>query len=78
MVEEDGGGVVEEDGEGYPNALPTVTVAARKPVTLMMMIMRRSWTVQKGMRTRLSHGEGRGGGLVEGGIIVGEAMREED
>jgi len=61
-------------GEGYPNELPTVTLAARRPLTLMMTIIRKSWIVQKGMRTRLSHGEGRGGFLVEGGIMVGEAV----
>jgi len=61
-------------GEEYPNEVPTLTLAARRPLTLMMMIIRRSWMVQKGTRTRLSHGEGRGGFLVEGGMMVGEAV----
>jgi hypothetical protein len=65
-------------GEGYPNEVPTLTLAARRPLTLMMMIIKRSWIVQKGMRTRLSHGEGRGGFLVEGGIMAGEVIREEE
>jgi len=65
-------------GEGYPNKVPTLTLVVRRPLTLMMTIIRRSWIVQKGMRTRLSHGEGRGGFLVEGGIMAGEVIREEE
>jgi len=75
MVWEGGAG---RTGGGYPNEVPTLTLAARRPLTLMMTIMRRSWIVQKGMRTRLSRGEGRGGFLVEGGIMVGDAIREEE
>lgn len=48
---------------GYPSGAPTVALAARRPVTLIRTMVRKSWIVQKGMRTRLSHEEVRAGVL---------------
>jgi len=54
-----------------------VALAARRPVTLIRTRVRKSWIVQKGMRMRLSHGEARGGFLVEGDMEAGDAVYEK-
>lgn len=52
----------------YPSVAPTSAVAPQ-PVTPMSTIIMNSWSTQKGIRTRLSHGE-EGGALVVGGIAA--------